>query len=134
MALRLAILLVVISASLSTAHAGNCSNAATQRELNDCANAAHRESDAELNALYRQIMVRLKGAAQQAELLTTAQKAWIAFRDAECSFAAFPSRGGSAHPMISSNCLDRLTRTRVDELKSYLHCEEGDLDCPLPPK
>jgi uncharacterized protein YecT (DUF1311 family) len=134
MGLRLAILLSVAAVPLSIARAESCGNAVTQGELNDCANEASRKSDAELNALYKQIMSRLKDDTKQAKLLATAQRAWIAFRDAECAFVNSPSTGGSVYPMVLSNCRDRLTRARVNDLKSYLHCEEGDVDCPLPPK
>jgi hypothetical protein len=35
--------------------------------------------------------------------LKEAQRAWIAFRDAECDFATSGSRDGSIYPMIQGN-------------------------------
>ena len=58
----------------------------------------------------------------------------MAFRDAECDFSASGVSGGSAHGMILAICLDRLTRKRIDDFKSYLEGQEGALDCPIPAK
>jgi uncharacterized protein YecT (DUF1311 family) len=127
------VLLAVLAANpLSIAHAEDCSNAKTQTEINLCANQAYEKSDAELNALYKQILKRLKNDTAATRRLVSAQRAWIAFRDAECTFVASPSRGGSVYPMVLSYCHERLTRARVNDLKSYLRCEEGDVMCPLP--
>jgi uncharacterized protein YecT (DUF1311 family) len=128
-------LLAVLAANpLSIAHAEDCSNAKTQTEMNLCANQAYEKSDAELNALYKQILKRVKNDTVATRRLVSAQRAWIAFRDAECTFVASPSTGGSVYPMVLSHCRERLTRARVNDLKSYLHCEEGDVTCPLPPQ
>src|SRR5215469_2547480 len=56
------VLLAVLAANpLSIAHAEDCfSNAVTQGAMNACANEAYEKSDAELNALYKQILKRLK--------------------------------------------------------------------------
>ena len=55
------------------------------------------------------------------------------FRDAECGFAASGVAGGSAEPMVTAQCLARLTQSRNADFKAYLACPEGDLSCPLPP-
>jgi uncharacterized protein YecT (DUF1311 family) len=135
MSLRLVILLSAAALTpLSSANAEDCQNALSQREMNNCANEAYEKSDTELNALYKQVTSRLKGDAKQASLLVAAQRAWIAFRDAECAFVSSPTTGGSVNSMVQANCRDRVTSARVNDLKSYLQCEEGDVDCPLPPK
>jgi uncharacterized protein YecT (DUF1311 family) len=117
-----------------SAHAEDCQNAASQRELNNCANAAYEKSDAELNALYKQVTARLKDDARRTKLLVATQRAWIAFRDAECAFVGEPTADGSVNPLVRANCLDRITSARVNDLKSYLQCAEGDVSCPLPPQ
>jgi uncharacterized protein YecT (DUF1311 family) len=135
MALRLLILLAAAALTLSSsAHAEDCQNAASQREMNSCASAAYEKSDAELNALYKQVTARLKGDAKQTKLLVAAQRAWIAFRDAECAFVGEPTADGSANPLVRANCLDRITSARAADFKSYLQCAEGDVSCPLPPQ
>jgi uncharacterized protein YecT (DUF1311 family) len=104
----------------------------SQADLNDCYGSAYKESDAQLNALYKQITGRLRDDTATTQLLVTAQRAWIAFRDAECAFSASRVSGGSAYGMIQAICLDRLTNKRIEDFKRYLRCQEGDMDCPVP--
>ena len=103
----------------------------SQAELNECYGNAYKEADAELNVLYRQITARLKDDKATTELLVAAQRAWVAFRDAECALSASGVSGGTAHGMISAICLDKLTGKRIDAFKDYLKCQEGALDCPI---
>ena len=55
----------------------------------ECYGNAYKRADAELNILYRQITARLKDDKATAKLLVAAQRAWVAFRDAECNFSAY---------------------------------------------
>jgi uncharacterized protein YecT (DUF1311 family) len=100
--------------------------------MNVCAADGYKKADAELNAAYGKITHRLKGGSSATQLLTKAQKAWVAFRDAECQFAGSAAAGGSIQPMIVSGCLEALTRKRTEALTAYLKCEEGDTSCPVP--
>jgi len=111
-----------------------CGDASTQTDLNLCADQAYRKSDAELNAAYRTVTARLKDDQATLAKLQSAQKAWLFFRDAECAFSSGGTTGGSAYPMVLSQCLDKLTQTRTKELRAYLKCEEGDMSCPVPGK
>jgi uncharacterized protein YecT (DUF1311 family) len=114
--------------------AENCGDLPTQSEINRCADKAYAEADAKLNVIYRQITSRLRSEEFQKTLkaLITAQRAWIAFRDAECAFVGSDSVGGSVNPLVVSSCLAELTNKRVEDLKQYLKCQEGDLSCPVP--
>ena len=123
---------LVATAPLSAARADECADADDQATMNECADKAYKASDAELNKLYKEIKGRLKDDADTAKLLVSAQKAWIAFRDAECSFSSSGSAEGSVYPMVVSQCRDGLTQNRVKDFKNYLSCEEGDLSCPVP--
>ncbi len=114
------------------AHAQDCANAADQMTLNICADKEHKAGDAKLNAAYGEIMKRLAGDDATKKLLQTAQRDWIAFRDAECAFQTSAASGGSIQPMLVSLCLATLTQDRVTQLEAYLHCEEGDMSCPVP--
>ena len=105
-----------------------------QSELNDCYGNAYKKGDSELNVLYRQITDRLKDDKATTKLLVAAQRAWVAFRDAECDFSTSAVSGGTAYGMIQAICLNKLTGKRIDDLKSYLNCQEGALDCPVPAK
>ncbi|MGK9164662.1 DUF1311 domain-containing protein [Inquilinus limosus] len=122
---------VVLLAALPAA-AQDCPDD-SQAGLNQCAGAAYKKADAALNATYRQIMARLKGNDAAAKALVAAQRAWIAYRDAECRFMASGVEGGSVQPMIVAQCLEQVTSQRTDDLEALLNCEEGDLSCPVPP-
>lgn len=111
-----------------------CDQASTQTDLNLCADQAYRKSDADLNAAYKEVTERLKDSKAALTQLQTAQKAWLFFRDAECAFSSAGVTGGSAYPMVLSQCLDKLTQARTKELRAYLACEEGDTSCPVPRK
>ncbi len=114
------------------AHALDCANASDQATMNQCAAQEHKAADKELNALYQQISARLKSNPDSKKLLVGAQRGWIGFRDAECKFASSAVTGGSVYPLIYSNCVTELTKARVETLKNYLKCQEGDLSCPVP--
>jgi uncharacterized protein YecT (DUF1311 family) len=128
---RISILAYAWLSLSASAFAADCEDQ-TQTGLNRCADAAYRKADAALNAVYAEIMRRLKGDIATKQLLIGAQKAWLGFRDAECAFANAADAGGSIYPMIHAECLERLTKARAADLRAYLKCGEGDLGCPVP--
>lgn len=105
-------------------------NDESQSGMNICADADYRAADAKLNRAYGEVLKFLGDGAEGKDLLKKSQRAWIAFRDAECTFRTADSAGGSIHPMLYSGCLQELTESRTTQLKAYLDCEEGDLSCP----
>ena len=114
------------------AQAVDCDNATDQTTMNQCAAQQNKAADKELNTLYQQITTRLKSNPDSKKLLIGAQRAWVAFRDAECKFSSAGVEGGSVYPLIYSNCITELTKARVETFKNYLKCQEGDLSCPVP--
>ena len=111
--------------------------AQTQAQLTACAADALKRNDQELNRLYRQMQDRLKGDDTTGHLLADAQRRWIAFRDAECSFTTVRTAGGSINAMNTNSCLAELTRHRAIELQNHLACGKGAdeqtaLECALP--
>ena len=128
-------LLCAFALTANLAHAqANCANATDQTTLTACADRAYKKSDAELNRTYDAVIARLRGAKPLADKLVNAQRAWIAYRDAECNFSSANAEGGTVYPMVVSTCLDDLTKTRNETLRGYLSCEDGDLACPVPAK
>lgn len=96
--------------------AGNqaCENAKTQSEMNQCSAAAYRAADKDLNAVYGSLKEKLD--PDLFVKLQAAQRAWVAYRDANCEAESALYEGGSIQPMIRSSCLERATRSRIDEL------------------
>ncbi|KXF74865.1 urease-associated protein [Paramesorhizobium deserti] len=109
-----------------------CADAQDQATMNQCADASFKKSDKKLNTLYKQIEARLKDDADTRKLLIKAQQDWVKFRDAECTFQTAGAAGGSVMPMLTAQCMDGLTQSRVKDFESYLNCQEGDMSCPVP--
>jgi len=120
------------SAFSMPAFAGSCDDAASQSEMTACHGNAFKTADAALNATYRKIEDRLGDAPDTRKRLVAAERAWIAFRDAECAFSASGTEGSTAHSMTLSICLTDLTEARTKQLTTFLHCQEGDVSCPVP--
>lgn len=115
---------------LSLLLAIGASQAQTQSDLNRSACAELDAADAELNSVYREIRERYRGEALFLDKLKTAQRAWIAFRDAELA-ALYPAEDkqieyGSIYPMCECTTLAELTRQRTAQLRGWLDVEEGD--------
>lgn len=127
---------VLVAISLSgvgsVVAADNCNNPQTQQLMNTCAQKSYHKADSELNKLYKQIEARFSDDHESLKLLVKTQRAWIGYRDAECTFSASASAEGSIYPLIYNQCLEAQTQSRVESFKTYLNCEEGDMSCPVP--
>ena len=91
--------------------------------------------DQGLNAVYGQLMAGEKAAdeeerkhfpefANRADSLRKAQRAWIAFRDADCGYSYARWGAGSMRQIVGSACLLDMTAQRYLELASYLNAED----------
>lgn len=104
----------------------------TQSEMNQNANSDYMKADKELNAVYNTILKEYKSDKKFLTKLKTAQKAWIAFRDAEMN-AMFPEENkqleyGSIFPMCWSMAATELTKERTRKLKIWVNgIEEGNV-------
>ena len=130
--MRLLIVTCALASLANPARAG-CPGQ-TQRDLDSCAGNEWVAADKALNATYAAILGRLKGHDPARARLVAAERAWVAFRDAECAFAASGDEGGSIAPMIVAQCRTGLTQKRNAALTVYLSCQEGDTSCPVPPQ
>jgi len=122
---------LILLATAPAAFAEDCDrNDDSQSMLTICADTDYQAADARLNAAYK----KLVGGNDQAsnKLLQTAQRAWIAFRDAECAYSTADSEGGSIHPMEVSECLTKLTDERIKQLTSDANCKLSDPSCAGP--
>jgi len=102
----------------------------SQAERNMAACGAAKKADAELNAAYAGILKKMAGDTLFIEKLKVAQRAWVAFRDAELT-ARFPATDKSEYGTIYNLCycteLAELTRRRTEQLKPWQDgVEQGD--------
>ena len=114
--LLLALPLVLVAASANDADGVDCAKAITQTDMNICAGNRSEAADKKLNDVYRKVSADEEGK----DKLKAAQRAWIVFRDAECTFETAESEGGSIHPLEYSMCLTALTKARTKQLGDYL--------------
>ncbi len=95
-----------------------CLNASggTTPGILDCIEVETKVWDKALNDAYKRTMSALPQARRAG--LQAAQRAWIKFRDANCTFLNDPDGGQQAH--ISANeCLLRMTAERAKELAAF---------------
>lgn len=112
--------------------ADSCDSATSQAALNECYGKEYKKQDDLLNQTYQQAMKL--ASEEQKPKLKAAQNAWIAFRDADCTFLSSGADGATVAPMVHAMCMADKTRERTELLKSTLHCEEGDVSCVFHPR
>lgn len=112
----------------------DCTDPHTQTDMTLCAQADFDAADEKLNELYARVRVRLAGEETKLAALRDAQRAWVAYRDADCAFQSSGVEGGSAQPMVEAQCRTERTTQRNADLETLLACGEGDVACPLPPQ
>jgi uncharacterized protein YecT (DUF1311 family) len=105
--------LIAALLAFPTSHA----NAQSQAEMNRQAANDFENVDAELNSTYAALMAKLPDAESKRKLKES-QRAWIAFRDAEATFAADQFRDGSAAPVLRWTSMTETTEQRIKQLKT----------------
>lgn len=106
----------------------DCTQALSTVEMNTCAVAEFEKADKELNEVYARALKAIPdmagddpqfNAAAWEAALRVSQRAWIAFRDAECQdhIAMFWS-GGSGGTVDVIGCKTEKTEARIQDLKT----------------
>lgn len=90
-------------------------------EVRACTSQEHRRQDSRLNATYRELMRRLPESRRAG--LRDAQRAWIAFREAECDYRGEQEGGGTLQAVIIDSCWLSFTAERADQLQHALEFE-----------
>jgi uncharacterized protein YecT (DUF1311 family) len=122
----------LLGSSIVTLLAICSSSAQTQAEMNRDACLKSEKADVEMNAVYRTVLNNYKQDALFVAKFKTAQRAWIAFRDAHLE-SLYPSPNkllayGSVNPSCRCEVLAELTAERTNALKKWLDgVEEGDV-------
>ena len=97
--------------------------ATTQTDMNICVGSRFKQADVQLKAVYRAVLKKHHSDFEFTRNLQAAQRAWLAWRDAEMK-AIYPDREpgyyGSVLPMCWSGQLAELTRDRTKQLQKWL--------------
>lgn len=104
----------------------DCDKAISTQEMNMCANQYYENADITLNEVYKKAIAAIPEMATDEpydakhweEALRASQRAWVAYRDAECSnhIPMFWTGGTGATVEILS-CLAEKTKARTKELQ-----------------
>ncbi len=118
------------------AHAGDkvdCENATSTYEMNICAERDLEKADAALNATYAKVLAKIAASNQEKpydaksweEALRKSQRAWIAFRDADCKdLVPMAWTGGSGTTADVLGCLIEKTEARTQELEQRFRADD----------
>jgi len=99
---------------LAHAQADRCESPQTQAEMNVCSAQAFLRKDTELNVVYKKVMQSIDPSRRPK--LRAAQRAWLAFRDAQCEFEGSESEGGTMKPTLVNRCKSEVTAARIAQL------------------
>ncbi len=100
-----------------------------------CAENDYKAEDAKLNKVYATYLKKMQGIDTDmgntppdtaVARLKTAQRAWIAFRDAECPLESVDNMGGSIERILGPACLATMTKERTAKLQDQLKAMEAN--------
>jgi uncharacterized protein YecT (DUF1311 family) len=117
--------ILTAAAVVATQPQPNCKDPQTQMEMNTCSSEAYKIADAAMSRQYNIVAARMKRMDAETEpgyfaALLESQRAWLKFRETQCSFEGYLVRGGTAEPLMVNGCLEQLTKKRTEDLKSLL--------------
>lgn len=104
----------------------DCAKAVSTVDLNSCAEQRLDVADKALNETYQKIFADLAlpdtenaaGNLEWADALRVSQRAWVAFRDADCEkLMIHEAGGGTATTGAILGCMTEMTEARTKDLK-----------------
>ncbi len=93
-----------------------------EREMGECNDAEWKRRDASLNAAYLKALARV-GVAQ--DDLKAAERAWIAYRDADCAVYQNQGEFGTLGGVDAGRCMIDRTIERTEALKAFFPDSSG---------
>jgi uncharacterized protein YecT (DUF1311 family) len=90
----------------------------TTLDLEGCAEQQVLRIDAQINRTARVVFSRLHDTAAKRRFIA-AQRAWVAYRRADCASVADEYEGGSLGGVIAGRCLADRSKVRLGELRAF---------------
>jgi uncharacterized protein YecT (DUF1311 family) len=87
-----------------------------QQQMNQCMAKEFRKVDQELNTLYK----KLTNVLADPKGIRNAQRAWLRFRDAQCSDDVMQLGSGSLDPYAYYSCVIEFSQERIRHLRWHL--------------
>ena len=119
-------LLMTTAAKAQVPNPIDCDKASATVELNYCSDLAFQKADEKLNEAYQGVLKKIRASSLEPpydaksweEALRTSQRAWIAYRDAECKgVVPMEWSGGTGTTAAITGCMTELTEARTKMLK-----------------
>jgi uncharacterized protein YecT (DUF1311 family) len=92
--------------------------------MKQCTSSAYQAADKILNETYQQLSKSWSAgdsdSVERKKRLVAAQRAWVAFRDADCSLQASDMLGGTGEGLIVLGCLYKATSDRAKQLEELM--------------
>jgi uncharacterized protein YecT (DUF1311 family) len=104
-----------------------CDRAVSTYELNICSDRAFQAADAKLNAAYAEALDVIRRSDQDKpydpdaweKALRVSQRAWVAFRDADCrDLVPMSWSGGTGTTSAVLGCMTTMTEARTKQLRT----------------
>ena len=98
----------------------------TNLAMKQCAGDADADADTLLNKTYAAAVANLKGAKdgedakEKLRRLVASERAWIAYRDAQCDFEGTSMLGGTGESLVIVDCQYTMTAARAKAIGSML--------------
>lgn len=105
-----------VPAQYSQTYTACMDKASSTTSMVGCIGVEHKAQDTKLNKAYKTLMNTLS-SERQGEL-RSAQRAWIAYRDANCQFY-FDPEGGTMARLQANQCVLSMTAQRAAELDRF---------------
>ena len=109
---------------MSSAWAVDCDKAVATPDLNECAAREQKAVEAKLNSTYQKVLKELEerdeNHVETRKKLVAAQRAWIKFREADCSAAYQYYIDGSMRNLVHIGCMQKRAEQRIKELDAFL--------------
>jgi uncharacterized protein YecT (DUF1311 family) len=99
---------------------GCLKTAQSSAEMSGCVGEAYAKAKQELAAVYGKALAGKGLVPGDRTLLAQAERQWIRFRDADCSYAESLNKGGTLAAVDKGICLIRDTIDRANALQDYL--------------
>ncbi|CAG7857461.1 hypothetical protein MCAMS1_02295 [biofilm metagenome] len=124
--MRLFLLMMLYLSSQATM-AVDCGKAITTPDINECASVEQEKVEVQLNAAYKKIIQKLDHpepdfAEHYAVIkkdLVDAQRAWVKFREADCTAVYTLYRDGTIRNVMYIGCMQSRAEQRMKELKGF---------------
>ncbi|MDG2002139.1 MAG: lysozyme inhibitor LprI family protein [Novosphingobium sp.] len=112
-----------------------CEDPGPQQEMNYCAHQDYLKADEAMNVQWKTTAAVMKEHDAEGSnyswddrpgyfaTLLKAQRAWLKFRDAQCTSEGYIFRGGSMEPFMVATCKTALTKERTEQLRELVEVE-----------